>query len=519
MSRIKKSYGAESPILQTITELLAKSCVAHSQKTAFVVLGETEQTISFEQFQRDVLSAAGRLQQLEARHIGVVCDSSYHCIVGLYAVMAAGKVLIPLDAQLSGDALSALLCRFDAELVLGPKQSEAVPCPVMSWQTLMDNSAQALPQWPVWEPERPACIICTSGTEGQPRGVLLTQHNMAYTNSYNVVNRLNRPARQLAYLPLHHVFTILLVTSSLREGNELYLSQSVKYFTRDMERTRSDMLATVPMINEMYRNRILQGLRRSGQLEKVEQLIRLSNGLRRLGIDLRTPLFRELREKSGCLPQLMFAGGAASQPDTLRFFDDIGVIVLQGYGMTETSGIIANNTLLNNRIGSVGKAKDYCEVRIREGEIQVRGKNVFREYYGDPAATAQAFDGEWFRTGDMGYMDADGYLFITGRRKNLIILASGEKVSPEELEQQLTADPVIAEALVREQQGKIHADVYMHVPAGSAETPETLVQRCVERVNQQNPLYKRISSWSLRDTPFEKNASMKIRRHYEQHDD
>ena len=519
MSRIKKSSGTEQPILQTITDLLAESCVSHSQKTAFVELGETERIISFAQFQRDVLSAAGKLQQLDARHIGVVCDSSYHCIVGLYAVMAAGKVLIPLDAQLTGAALSDLLRRFDTELVLGPQQSEDTPCPGLSWQALMDNPCQMLTQWPVWEPERPACIICTSGTEGKARGVLLTQHNMAHTNSCNVVNSLNRPARQVVYLPLHHVFTLLIVTTSLREGNEIYLSQSVKYFVRDVERTRSDMLATVPMINEMYRNRILQGLRRTGQLVKVERLIRLSNALRRLGIDLRTPLFRELREKAGCLPQLMFAGGAASQPDTLRFFDDIGIIVLQGYGMTETSGSIANNTLLNNRIGSVGKPKDYCKVRIRDGEIQVQGGNVFREYYGDPTATEQAFDGEWFRTGDLGYLDEDGYLFITGRRKNLIILASGEKVSPEELEQQLTADPAVAEALVQERQGKIHADVYAQLPAESSETLETLIQRCVERVNQQNPLYKHISSWCLRDSPFEKNASLKIRRHYGQHDD
>lgn len=518
MSRIKKSNGAERPILRTITELLAQSCADWAQRTAFVVLGEPEQTISFEQFQRDVLSAAGRLQQMEARHIGVVCDNSYRCIVEAYAVMAAGKVLLPLDAQLTGEALTAQLRRFDAGLVLGPAQGEDLPCPVLSWQALPDGSAQALPQWPEWEPERPACIVCTSGTEGRPRGVLLTQHNMAYTNSCNVVNSLHRPARQLVYLPLHHIFTILLVTTSLREGNEVYLSQSVKYFVRDMERTRPDLLATVPMINELYHNRILQGLRRSGQLAKVEKLIRFSNGLRRLGIDLRTPLFRELREKAGCLPQLLFAGGAASRPDTLRFFDDIGVIALQGYGMTETSGSIANNTLLSNRIGSVGKPKDFCEVRIREGEIQVRGGNVFREYYGDPAATAQAFDGAWFRTGDLGYLDADGYLFITGRRKNLIILESGEKVSPEELELQLTADPVVVEALVREQQGKIHADIYAHTPAEAAETAEALVQRCVERVNRQNPLYKRISTWRLQDAPFEKNASMKIRRHDEQHD-
>ena len=515
MSRIKKSSQVERPPARTVTDLLAQACADRPQQNAFVDLGEPERRITYAQFRENLLAAAGKLQELSARHIAVVCDGSYECIVSLYAVMVAGRVLIPLDAQLPVEAASVLLRRFDAELVLGPQEPCGFPCPGMSWLALTESPGQPLTQWPLHEPDIPACIVCTSGTEGDARGVLLTQYNMAHTNNCNVVSALKRPARQMVYLSLHHIFTLLVVTTALQQGHEIYLSRSVKYFVRDMDRVRPDIMTTIPMINEMYRNRILAGLRRSGQLEQIQRLIRLSNGLLRLGIDLRTPLFRQLREKAGHLPQLIVTSAAASQPDTLHFFQDIGVIVLQCYGMTETTGSITTNTLLNNRIGSVGRPKDYCQVRIVGGEIQVKGSNVFREYYGDPAATAQAFDGDWLRTGDLGHIDEDGYLFITGRRKNLIILDSGKNVSPEELEQQLTGDPAIAEAIVREKQGRIHADLYVCMPPQSEAPPDALARRCVERVNAQNPAYKRISSWALRDEPFEKNASMKIRRQHE----
>lgn len=515
MSRIKKSSQVERPPARTVTDLLAQACADRPQQNAFVDLGEPERRITYAQFRENLLAAAGKLQELSARHIAVVCDGSYECIVSLYAVMVAGRVLIPLDAQLPVEAASALLRRFDAELVLGPQEPCGFPCPGMSWQALMESPGQPLTQWPLHEPDSPACIICTSGTEGDARGVLLTQYNMAHTNNCNVVSALKRPARQMVYLSLHHIFTLLVVTTALQQGNEIYLCRSVKYFVRDMDRVRPDIMTTIPMINEMYRSRILAGLRRSGQLAQIQRLIRLSTGLLRFGIDLRTPLFRQLREKAGHLPQLIVTSAAASQPDTLRFFQDIGVIILQCYGMTETTGSISTNTLLNNRIGSVGRPKDYCEVRIVGGEIQVRGSNVFREYYGDPTATSKAFDGDWLHTGDLGHIDEDGYLFITGRLKNLIILDSGENVSPEDLEQQLMGDPAVAEALVSEKRGRIHAVLYVHTPPESKEAPDTLARQCVERVNAQNPAYKRISSWELRDEPFEKNASMKIRRQHE----
>ncbi|MBQ2952380.1 MAG: AMP-binding protein [Clostridia bacterium] len=517
MSRIRRLSGTEAPPARTITDMLAQACASRPEQTAFIDMGEPEQRFTYAQFREDLLAAAGKLQALAARHIAVVCDGSYTCVVHLYAVMVAGKVLIPLDAQLPQEDVATLLTRFDADLVLGPQEDRCHPCPAISWETLPDTPGQPLTQWPRHEPDAPACIVCTSGTEGKARGVLLTQYNMAHTNNCSVVNNLKRPVRQMVYLSLHHIFTLLVVTTALQQGHEIYLSRSVKYFVRDMERVQPDIMTTIPMINEMYRSRILASLRRSGQLEKVQKLIRLSNALLRLGIDLRTLLFRQLREKAGRLPQLIVTSAAVSQPDTLRFYQDIGVIVLQCYGMTETTGSIATNTLLNNRIGSVGKPKDYCEVRIVDGEIQVRGSNVFREYYGDPAATAKVFDGEWLRTGDLGRLDHDGYLFITGRRKNLIILDSGENVSPEELEQQLTADPAIAEALVRERQGRIHAELYISAP--SEISPDELARRCVERINDRNPAYKRISSWDLRDEPFEKNASMKIRRPYDEHND
>jgi long-chain acyl-CoA synthetase len=276
---------------------------------------------------------------------------------------------------------------------------------------------------------------------------------------------------------------------------------------------KPDALVTVPMVNELFRSMITKGIEASGKAEQIAKLIKFSNTLRKIGLDLRTPLFRNLRENLGGIPQLLITGGSAASEDTMGFFDDIGIIILQAYGMTETSGSITTNSLEQNRYGSVGHCHPFNQVRIKDDEIQVRGENIMKEYYKDPRATADSFDDGWFRTGDLGYFDGDGYLFITGRKKNLIILDSGENVSPEELENRLLQCEAIGEIVVSERQGHIHAEIYGN-PASNldVESLRNAIQAAVDSLNRQNPVYKRIVSWELRNTPFEKTASLKIRR-------
>lgn len=508
----KKAYY-EYP---TLTRLLDQASFGREEKVLFWEEKKNGRRVTYGQWRQDLLETAGKFQQLEAKHIGVVCDLSYACILCMFAAVVAGKVLVPLEGNLTGEALEQYGKKADVELLL--YHEEAVEGTVTCCETMQIPEFLALPakplnRWPEWEGDRTACIFFTSGTGGEPMGVVLSQRNLAFTNSHDGYRTLKRSPRILIFLPIHHVLSFATLTDCIHDGCEIHLSRSIKYVSRELQQIKPDLLTTVPMVNELFRSSVLQGIQASGKKEQIDSLIRLSNGLRKLGIDLRTPLFRKLREQLGGLPQLIITGGAASAEDTMRFFDDIGIIVLQAYGATETSAKITSNRMEKNRIGSVGQPGGYTQVRIRDNEIQVRGENVMKEYYRDPRATEQAFEDDWFKTGDLGYLDKDGYLYITGRKKNLIILDSGENVSPEELESRLCRSPWIEEVLVQEKNRRIHAQIIAApAPEMDEKSLKAAIGNAVEELNRQNPVYKRIVSWELRTQPFEKTASMKIRR-------
>lgn len=509
----KGDYSSEYP---TVTEMLNQSSLGRDEQLLFLEEKTNGQRVTFGRWRQDLLETAGRFQQQSAKHIGVVCDLTYECILCMYAVIVAGKVLVPLEGNLSGEALDRYVEKADIDLLLyhdGMIEGEVIRCETMQISDFLRIPAEALTQWPQWEGDRNAFIFFTSGTEGEPLGVVLTQKSFSFINSYNGYRKLNRSPRILIFLPIHHVLSFTTLSDCIHDGCEIYLSRSIKYVSQELQRIQPDVLTTVPMVNELFRSRVIQGISASGKKEKIDGLIRFSNGLRKIGIDLRTPLFKKLRDQCGGLPQLIITGGSASSEDTMRFFDDIGIIILQAYGTTETSARVSANRLEKNRIGSVGHALWFNQVRIKDGEIQVRGGSIMKEYYKNPQATARAFDDGWFKTGDLGYIDQDGYLYITGRMKNLIILDSGENVSPEELEKQLLRSPWIREVVIRERNKRIHGEIIAEPqPDSDEEGMKKAIQEAIDTVNQGNPVYKRIVSWELRKEPFEKTSSLKIRR-------
>jgi len=498
----------------TVMHMLRES--GFDEQLLFVEEKKNGLQITRKQWKKDLLETAGKISQMQAKHIGIVCDLSYGCILCMFAVIAAGKVLVPLEADQNGQQLDKFVEKADIGLLLYPEdriEGTVTGCEAVTIPEFLSRSGKALPQWPFWEPERNACIFFTSGTEGTPRGVVLTHKNLSFANSYNGYRKMDRNPRILLFLPIHHEFTFVALAVSIHDGCEIHLSESAKYLTREIIQVKPDVLTTVPMVNELFRSGISKGIADSGKEEKLRGLIRISNGLRKLGIDLRTPLFQKLREQLGCLPQLIITGGAAASEDTIRFFDDMGIVVLQAYGATETTSPIATNRLEANRIGSVGKPLWFNQVRIKDGEIQVRGENVMKAYYKDPQATAAAFDDGWLKTGDLGYLDEDGYLYITGRLKNLIILDSGENVSPEELEKQLMRSPWVSEAVVCQRSNRIHAQILGALQPDTTEAAlKEAIGAAVNEINLQNPVYKRIASWKLRKEPFEKTSSQKIKR-------
>ena len=209
------------------------------------------------------------------------------------------------------------------------------------------------------------------------------------------------------------------------------------------------------------------------------------------------------------------SGGAYLNPSYIDLFRKYGINILQGYGMTECAPVISTNCDSAQKAGSVGRCMPNCQVKIVDEEIWVKGTSVMQGYYKMPEETAQTLEDSWLKTGDLGYVDEDGFLFLTGRRKNLIITPNGENVSPEEIENKLGENRLVQEVLVRDSQGVIEAEIFPDLEYAAKKKIKDLqaeLQAVIDAYNETAPLYKRVFKLKLRDVEFEKNTTKKIKR-------
>ena len=279
--------------------------------------------------------------------------------------------------------------------------------------------------------------------------------------------------REFISLPFYHAIALHELIGSLYCGYVLNLCLDMRYMYRDLQLMPSDRGCAVPMIVEKWYSDVVSGH----------------------------------RERLGTL-HCFLTGGAAMESEKLRVFEKAGILVATAYGLSETCGTATHNIINHShKYASIGKpTMGMSEIKFENGELCLTGATVSPGYYKDPEATAEAIQDGWLHTGDLGYMDEDGYIYITGRKKNLIILASGENVSPEELEALLLKNGDVREALVKEKDGRICAEIFC-----DAEKRQAL-RDFVTEVNRSLPFYKRMTLVEFRDEPFEKTGSGKIKR-------
>ena len=238
----------------------------------------------------------------------------------------------------------------------------------------------------------------------------------------------------------------------------------------------------------------------------------------KIGIDVRRKLFKEVLDNLGGNLEMIICGGASLDTKYEQGLYDLGIQVINGYGTTECSPIITCNRLSNYKVGSAGYALECNDVMIKDpddegvGEVYAKGSNVMMGYYDEPEATAETFDGEWFKTGDYGYMDKDGFLFLRGRKKNLIVLSNGKNVSPEEIEDKLLTVDYIKEVVVYEENGAITAEFFLD--ENEAPDAKDRLKKDVRAINMQLPTYKQVTKIKIRDTEFPKTTTLKIKRKY-----
>ena len=511
---------------------------------------------SFIEFRDDVRALASEFLAMgcAGRHCVIIGKLSYEWAAVYYAMLSIGGVLIPLDRDWQPEDLADtvekadtkfLFC--DADLkekaaVIEKRMSFASPTVYLngkeeevSLASLIEKGRAKFAADPNAYFNAPidvhamALLVFTSGTTGKGKGVMLSQ-NAILSDLSCIIPYMDFGKKTVGVLPPHHTFgSSVMLIGHMMIGSEIYISAGLRYVAKELKEQEPEHLVIVPLYLETFYRRIMANLKEKKKEKLVARMIKVSNGLLKVGIDVRAKLFGEIRAAFGGKVKMIISGGAPINPEILNFFEAIGISTLNGYGITECAPIIAVNHSKSSIPGSVGYVLDIDTVKIDhpneagEGEIWVTGPNVMLGYYKDEATTAEAIDSEgFFKTGDYGKLDKNNVLYITGRKKNLIILSNGKNVYPEEIENELVATPGVIDIIVYEGQSKrgmehnaIVAEVYPdkeYIEKNNVTDIKAHLQKYVDDYNRTAVPYKKIGVLKVRDTEFPKNTLRKIMR-------
>lgn len=507
-----------------------------------VKVKETDATvrgITFQTFGNDVFYAAGKLKEYRNCHIGMLADFSYAWLVSFCAILITGNTAVLMNPELLAQETAENLKKTDVSLLLCDSHTlfaihdytEADGIATVNISGLSHTSGPCSPVSCDIAPTDICIILFTAGTTGESKAVQLSNENLLNDLEgcfYLIGKKLNpnHPTTNMTVLPPYHAYQLTVcLFFQIAYGGCVCIAENVRYFAEDLKLFRPGALVLVPIIVEMMYKRVQISVKKQGKQQQFERAICLSRSLRRIGIDLRRKMFSEILDGFGGNLSVIHCGGAPLDEKYVQFFEDIGIELYYGYGISECSPVVACNTPDDRKAGSVGKPipPKYVTIKIENGEILVKGKIVSRGYYHNPEANAEAFNDGWFRTGDLGRIDEDGFLFITGRKKNLIILSNGENVSPEILEEQLLRHPEIKEVLVKEKMLKSGARVIAAVVFPNAEQAslvgldeaqvDSVICNIIKETNNLNPVYMKIEDVTILKTELPKNALGKVLRH------
>lgn len=383
--------------------------------------------------------------------------------------------------------------------------------------------------------EKMQILLFTSGTTGTSKGVMLNQRNICAVENYiyPVFSVLTPKDLLLSVLPPHHTYELATgMLAPFMYGATIAMSDGIKYVVKNIKQYKPTIMTLVPLFASTFYKTILKNVEKQGKTKKLKTGMKISKILRCFGIDMRRKLFKDLHEVFGGRLKYLIVGGAALNPEIVEFFHAIGIQMSQGYGITECAPLISVVPLNKYNTHSCGKAMDGVKVRIEKereednyGEIVVTGQNVMLGYYQRPDLTAEVMtDDGWFRTGDYGYVDKNGYIYITGRKKNIIIASNGKNVFPEEIEEYIETIPYVSEVVVVGRENDKTGDTIIAavvVPnleecdAHGLHDDETIyeaINHAVHDLNQKLESFKHVGVVELRKEPFEKTASRKIKR-------
>ena len=469
-------------------------------------------TKSYTQLKDDTESFSNVLKALGecGNHIALTGMTSYAWFVSYFGIVNSGSVAVPLDVSLPALEMCELIDRADATVfVVDEVRADVIAivkehCPklkyvismqkaesddaVLSFEKLMEEHKGVF-ECEI-DPDQLCTIMFTSGTTGKSKGVMLTHANIAINAT---CLDMKIPPRNviLTVLPIHHVYCLTMdIIKGISIGSIICINDSFIRMAKNIKLFKPNMILMVPMMIETM-------------ARKLEEAAHLPTDIVK-------------KEVFGEQFHTICSGGAYLPPAYIDLFEKYGITIQQGYGMTECSPVISTNRSWNIKKESVGQLMPNCEAKTVDNELWVRGSSVMRGYYKMPKETEETLVDGWLRTGDLGYVDEEGFVFLTGRLKNLIITANGENVSPEELENKIGEDRLVKEILVRESEGVIEAEIFPDVEyaqANAIEDVETELKKLIDEYNRSAVAFKKVQRMKVRDTEFPKTPSKKIKRY------
>ena len=506
-----------------------------------------EVTRTYGEFTADIYSLREAIREkgLQGKHIAIVSENSYEWLVAYLAVTSGGSVAVCVDAEQSDATIHQMLKLADTEAAFVSATYLSIVSPVIPAGNLFclsagkkqntENFAQLCEQGRKFlekkqgrpfvkpEPDQMAVIVFTSGTSSLAKPVMLTHRNIMH-NASECLCYLWTMDKVFTHLPFYHTYGMTCsVLSTLVHGAQLFINGDLRTVMRDMLLSQADTLMTVPLMLENIRSQIWLTAEKEGKSADLKKAFKLAGTLKKVGIDPNFKALNDIRGKVFGTIRLVITGGAALSTEVDNELSLLGVMILQGYGITECSPLLAENSDRSRKAGSVGYVIPSFEMKFVDGEIWVKGVSLMPGYYKSPELTAEVMEDGWFKTGDIGYLDNDGFLFITGRKKNLIVFKNGKKISPEKMEDLIGRIPFVKEVVVygaasgsSAEDVKLAASIYPDPDRTEGMSSYDIlgkIQSGIDEINATLPFYQHIQMINIRNQPFAKTGTKKIIRH------
>lgn len=564
-----KNQLRELPKFDNIKEIIYNSVKLYAENIAFTIKKKVENkteyiNITYEKLLQDINSLGTMLhkKELKRKRVAIIGKNRYEWSISHLACLMGGIVSVPLDKDLQLDELEESLIRSKADAIIFDekieekiniikankktnikeyicmselKEYENVPNLLKLGKKIIEDGNHDYENYEV-DSKCMSILLFTSGTTAKSKAVMLSQYGIA-TNVYDmqIVETFLSTDVNIAFLPFHHIFGSTGMIVMLASGVKTVFPDGLRYIKQNLIEYQVSLFVGVPLlIDKMYSN-IEKEIEKQGKTKLINIAIKISNILMKLHIDVRRQVFKPIINALGGKMRFIISGGAPLDKEIEKKFNEFGIHIVQGYGLTETSPVIAAENDKYVKLGSVGIPMKHANIEIVNkdekgiGEITVKGPNVMLGYYENEEATAEVLKNGRFYTGDLGFLDDEGFLFITGRKKDMIVLKNGKKVFPEELETLINRTEDIEESYVfgmKDKEDKSKIKVAVEVVYNkeivkkkygeiSKEELYTKIWNEIKEINKTLPRYKYITQMILTDEPLIKTTTHKIKRNEE----